>query len=100
MGPIFTLLTAPIALGVGAIVGGSKGLSDEKMKEVTAAEASIRAANTDLKIHDNFRDYFLETVEGRLPFRSSVLTQKAQFLLRKRSAIVPSLAKESIAFSK
>jgi hypothetical protein len=60
-GAILMLLTAPIAMGAGAIVGGSKGLSDEKMKEVTAAEASIRATITDLRIQDNFQDYFLET---------------------------------------
>jgi hypothetical protein len=67
-GAILMLLTAPIPMAIGAIVGKSKGLSDEKMREVKDAEASIRAAITDLKLQDILRDEFLEIAREQTSF--------------------------------
>ena len=67
-GAILLPLTLPIPILLGAILGSSKGLSDEKMKEVKDAEASIRAAVAGLKIQDNLRDEFLEIARERTSF--------------------------------
>ena len=67
-GAILMLLTAPIPMAIGAIVGKSKGLSDEKMKAVKDAEVSISAAVTDLKLQDNLRDEFLDIAQERTSF--------------------------------
>ncbi len=67
-GAVRMLLTAPIPMAIGAIVGKSKGLSDDKVKEVQAAEVAIRAAVTDLKIQGNLRDEFLEIAREQTSF--------------------------------